>query len=504
MRLRTYALSVLLLLPAILVAEVKPNTLFSDHMVLQQGVKVPVWGTANEGENVIIEFGTQKVSAVTRNGKWLIVLNPLKQGGPFSMKISGENTVEIKDILVGEVWICGGQSNMERQLGPRPPQKPILGWEKAVAEAQYPQIREFFVPHITSPFPLTEIDSKWVVCSPQTVKEFSAVGYFFARDLHARLKVPVGMIFSSWGGTPAENWTRKATLESNPELLTLAQNYDNAMKEYPAKLAGYQKDEPQLLEKWKTDTATAKRDKKPLPRKPAPPADPAKSGAAGNMYNAMIASLQPYAVKGVIWYQGESNQDRAKQYQTLFPVMINDWRNAWGGNQFPFLFVQIAPFNGMKPEIREAQLLSWQKTPNTAMVVTTDLGDATDIHPANKEPVGARLALAARALAYKDKIVYSGPVFKEVKFMDGKARLKFDFTGSGLISKGGELKGFTIAGNDKVFVPARAEIKGKQIIVFNDTVTDPKAVRFGWANAPEVNLFNKEGLPASPFRTDID
>ena len=222
------------------------------------------------------------------------------------------------------------------------------------------------------------------------------------------------------------------------------------------------------------------------------------------LFNGMIAPLVPYAIKGVIWYQGEGNAGQSQEYRTLFPRLIADWREKWGQGDFPFLFVQVAPFQNLPPGIREAQLLSWQKTPNTAMVVTTDVGDATDIHPRQKEPVGARLALAARALAYGEKIEYSGPVFDALNIDGGRAVLRFKHLGSGLLAKDGELKGFTIAGADKTFVAAKADIQGDTVVVSSAEVRTPVAVRYGWANVPDVNLFNKEGLPASPFRTDAD
>jgi sialate O-acetylesterase len=249
---------------------------------------------------------------------------------------------------------------------------------------------------------------------------------------------------------------------------------------------------------------SAKVNNKPLPKQPLPPTDPAKSNFIAGLYNAMIIPLQPYAIKGVIWYQGESNNGRARQYRTLFPAMIENWRQDWKQGDFPFLFVQIAPHKDMMPEIREAQLLTWQKTPHTAMVVTTDCGDARDIHPTNKQPVGERLALAASALAYGRKLEYSGPVYHSMKRKKHTIELQFTHTGKGLWAKDGPLKGFTIAGADKQFVPANATIKGKKVIVYAGAVREPVAVRYGWANVPDVNFFNKDGLPASPFRTDTE
>ena len=282
--------------------------------------------------------------------------------------------------------------------------------------------------------------------------------------------MPVGVISTSWGGTPAQSWTSPGGFAGHAEL------------------AGYEKQAQENLVKF-SDAA---------PPKPLGP------HTAGVLYNGMIAPVIPYAMNGVIWYQGESNAGKSKEYRTLFPAMIADWRAKWKLGDFSFLYVQIAPFKGQPPEIREAQFLTLGKTENTAMVVTTDYGNANDIHPKQKEPVGHRLSLAARALAYGEKIEYSGPLYESMNADGGKAIISFDHVGGGLVAEGGDLKGFTIAGADGNFVPAKAEIKGATVVVSADGVTDPKAVRYGWANVPEVNLFNKEGLPASPFRTDVD
>jgi sialate O-acetylesterase len=268
----------------------------------------------------------------------------------------------------------------------------------------------------------------------------------------------------------------------------------------------------ETLKAWNEATAQAKTAGQPLPPKPNPSSPQPKApgnpgGGSGNpatLYNGMIAPIIPYGIKGAIWYQGESNAGQSKQYRTLFPAMIADWRSRWKQGDFPFFFVQIAPFKGQPPEIREAQFLTLAKVKNTAMAVTTDVGNANDIHPNQKEPVGQRLALAARALTYGEKIEYSGPLYETMSAKDGKITLTFKHVGGGLVAKDGDLKGFTIAGEDKNFVPAKAEIKGATIVVSADGVADPKAVRYGWANVPDVNLFNKDGLPASPFRTDMD
>lgn len=482
-------------------AEVKPNALFSDHAVLQQGVEVPVWGKAKEGEKVTVSLADQAVTTTTQGGKWMVRLKNLKSGGPYTLSIKGENTLVFQDILVGESWICSGQSNMERQLGLRTGQQPLLNWEQEVASANYPQIRHFAVARKNSDVPLDETEGNWEVCSPQTVPNFTAVGYYFGRDLHRKLQVPIGLIHSSWGGTPAEAWTRSEILSTSFPEIGDAQK--KALANYPAALEKYKAEETKLLADWEKASSEAKTNGAPAPRKPAPPRDPATNAQRpSNLYNAMIAPIIPYAIRGVIWYQGEANASRAKQYQTLFPAMIADWRTQWGGTPFPFLFVQIAPFKNMNPEIREAQLMAWKKTPATAMVVTADVGDENDIHPNRKEPVGARLALAARALAYGESIEYSGPLFESVTFNEGKALLSFSHTGTGLLAKEGALQGFEIAGADHQFYPAQAIIEGKSVVVSHPQVSTPTSVRYGWANVPKVNLFNQEGLPASPFRTD--
>jgi len=484
-------------------ALVKPNSLFSNNMVLQRGVSVPIWGTANDGEKVTVEFNGQKVTTVAKDGKWKVNLKALKANSkPSVMTITGENTIKIENILVGEVWVCSGQSNMERQLGPRPPQKPIYNWEIEKAAANYPEIRQFFVAQKASDTMLSDVNSQWVICDTTSVINFSAVGYFFVRELYKKYHVPIGLLFSSVGGTPAENWTTRATLEANPELKSLAENYDKAVKNYALALDSFNKSKATLYSKWAADTMAASIAHKKIPQKPMPPRNPA--GGAGGLYNAMINPLIPYAIKGVIWYQGESNGGRGKQYQTLFPTMITDWRKNWNEGDFPFMYVQIAPYRTADPMIREAQFLTLKKVPNVAMAVTTDCGDSADIHPTHKQTVGERLALAASALAYNERIEYSGPMFKGFEVKDNAIEISFTHIGKGLLAKDGNLTGFTIAGDDKKFAPAKAVIKGDKIIVSSSDVAKPTAARFGWNNNPINNFFNKDGLPASPFRTDVE
>jgi sialate O-acetylesterase len=335
------------------------------------------------------------------------------------------------------------------------------------------------------------------------VINFSAVAYYFGRDLHNELKVPIGLIHSSWGGTMAEAWTRHEALASNPALGSTLKRYSDSVASFPSRLAKYKSEEQQLLANYNNACTQAKAEGKQPPKPPVPPDDPlTHHNCPSRLYNGMINPLLPYAIRGVIWYQGEANRGNADVYRDLFPALIADWRAQWGEGDFPFLFVQITPCNGMSPKIREAQFLSLGKAPNTAMAVTTDVGEAQNIHPPNKEPVGQRLALAARALAYGQKIEYSGPLYKSAQVNGSSITISFDHTGKGLVAKDGPLKGFVIAGEDKVFFPAQAEIREGTVVVTAPQVTTPVAVRYGWADVPDVNLYNQEGLPASPFRTD--
>lgn len=481
---------------------VELNSLFSDHMVLQRDKALPVWGTGRDGEEVEVKLGEQSAKTTVTNGKWRVDLQPLPAGGPLTLTVTGDNALTVNDVLVGEVWVCSGQSNMERQLGPRNGQKPLENWEQEVAAADHPQLRMFFVPVTKSPEPRTDARGKWVVCSPETAKDFSAVGYFFARALQAELKVPVGMVFSSVGGTAAELWISPEALANNPAGMETIQANDKETQGYAEKLAKFKEEEPALLEKHAADVAAAKEAGKPEPRKPSPPRDP--SGVRpGCLSNGMIAPLIPYAMRGVIWYQGEANAGRGKQYRELFPLLIQDWRGRWGQGDFPFLFVQVAPYRSADPAIREAQFMTLARVPNTAMAVTTDVGDAADIHPTRKQPVGERLALAARATAYGEKLEFSGPIYEGFEIKDGKIIVRFAHA-NGLAAKDGPLGGFVIAGADNKFVPADAVVEGETVVLSSPSVSAPVAVRYGWAQVPEGNLVNAAGLPASPFRTDQD
>ena len=454
MKFRSLAITILLSVITVpVLADVRLPSVISNHMVLQQNSKANLWGWAEPGEKVSVKgspkWAFSKAATANKYGKWKVAIATPKAGGPYEITIKAKNVIVLKDILIGEVWLCSGQSNMAYSL------PGTSNAEKDIPAANYPDIRLFSVKYASANSPQSNCGGSWSRCSPKTLVPsnsiaFSAVAYYFGRQLHKELNVPIGLINSSRGSSLAEAWTRKEYLQNNKILV------------------------PCL-----------------------------KGRNATQFYNAMIAPLIPYTIRGVIWYQGEQNVGSPQQYQTLFPALIKNWRHDWNQGDFPFYFVQIAPYKDMTPELREAQLITYRKTNNTGIVVTTDIGDLTSIHPLNKLDVGKRLSLWALAKDYGRKnLVYSGPLYKSYKIQGNKIRICFDHTGSGLIAKNGDFTHFTIAGKDNKFVPAKAVIQGKSVVVSSDQVKQPKAVRFGWSNTAEPNFFNKEGLPASPFRTD--
>ncbi|HXS57001.1 MAG TPA: sialate O-acetylesterase [Hanamia sp.] len=624
-----------------LYADVKLPKFFSDNMVLQRNKPIPVWGWANANENITVQFDRQiKKTKADKNGKWMIKLDNTAAGGPYQLLIKGKNTVTINNVLVGEVWICSGQSNMEM---------PIAGWgkinhyEEEIAAADYPMIRHFKVPNTISSTPQEDVTGgAWQVCSPATAGDFTATGYFFARELYNKLKVPIGLLNTSWGGTMVETWVSKKAFENSDEFKDMiagmsSLNLDSLSK---SKVTESKKRIESLqgslsvadVDSWKNinanDNAWPKMKvpglwetqqlpdldgivwfRKTIRLSAADAGRPARldlsmiddndityvngvkvgntdgynvkrnyqvpanvlkegdnvialrvedTGGGGGIYgdsseikltvgtkvislsgdwnfrvekisggatsigpnsyptllfNAMVNPLIPYAIEGAIWYQGETNAGRAKQYSKSFPLMINDWRARWGEGNFPFYFVQLASFNAANgnskngsswAELREAQTKTLS-LPNTGMAVITDIGNATDIHPKNKQDVGMRLAAIALHNVYGQGNVYSGPLFQSMKIDGSKIIINFTNTGTGLMVKDkyGYVTGFEIAGADQQFHYAKAEIEGNTVVVYNDSVGNPVAVRFGWADdAADDNLFNKEGFPASPFRTD--
>lgn len=617
---------------------IQVDEIFTDNAMLQRDAEVPVWGTADPGGKVKVEVGDASAFAeVDENGDWMVELPALKAGGPFEMHVIGEDTTAFQNILVGDVWLASGQSNMEWAL-----KAEVDNYQEEIANAHYPEIRLFTVEKNRSNEPLKKLNSEgWLVCSPQTIGDFSAVAYFFGREIHQKEKVPIGLIDATWGGTPAESWTSEKSLMKMEEFRKMIEENKNARQDnstiseeektkrreeiiqqadakvnatgfkpnfddsqwktmnlpalweeadtsmnrfdgyvwfikkinIPSRYTGkqlslhlgkiddsdmtwfngeaigstndysklrvyevprnlvksgenriivrvldtgggggiYGPAEEMYLEQkgqrlpislegaWKYD----EKQEPAFPSMNAFPSEPAV------LFNAMINPLIPYTIKGAIWYQGESNASRAKQYQTLFPLMIEDWREQFGQGKFPFLFVQLANFDpqGGRPtewaELREAQLMALDLD-NTGMTVTIDLGDPNDIHPRNKQDVGYRLALAAEKVAYNRDNVYSGPLYDTLRIENDMAYIKFTEVGGGLMKMPDEeLRGFTIAGENKQFVQAQAKIVGKdEVAVYSSKVKNPQAVRYGWSNNPDVNLYNKEGLPAAPFRTD--
>ncbi len=451
-------------------ADVTPHPLFTDHMVLQRDAEIPVWGLAESGEEVTVSLDEASAKATAgADGKWSAKLPARKAGTGLTLTIKGKNAVELKNVAVGDVWVCSGQSNMEWPIN--------ASWdaEKYKSQPQNKTVRLFTVAKRTAATPLTDQkDLKhftgWAEPGPGNVGGFSAVAYHFGQHLHGTVKVPIGLIHTSWGGTPAQAWASTEAMDAVP-----------ALKHY---------------------AAAAKAAKGPV-----------GPGSPASLYNAMIHPLLPFAIKGAIWYQGESNAGQAFEYRTLFPTMIKDWRAKWGSD-FPFLCVQLAPWHANDAdgvqwaELREAQLLATQTLPQVGMAVITDVGDLFDIHPKDKVTVGLRLGQYARGMVYGQKIVYSGPVYKSLKVEGNKAVLSFDHVGGGLAGKYGTLNGFEVCGKDRVFHPAKAQIKGDTVEVTAAGVDAPEAVRFGWKNYPVTNLWNRQldgkgiALPATPFRTD--
>jgi sialate O-acetylesterase len=473
-------------------------------MVLQRDMQIPIWGTAGVGETVTVAFHAQKKTVVAdRDGKWTVRLDAVEAGGPFEMTIAGKNTITFKDVYVGEVWLCSGQSNMDMTVA-----KEDRYWcgvnneAEEVAEANYPLIRVFDVEFTPKDEPQNDAKGAWEICSPKTVGHFSAAAYFFARQLHKKLNVPIGLVTTAYGASTAEAWTSRSALAANPTTGFLLEEYKKRSEEYDSGRA--QKKYEQDLADWQKASEQAKADNKRAPKKPGVPKNPHQDQHSPCvLYNGMVAPLIPYAIRGAIWYQGESNGPTAKIYDKIMETLIQDWRRAWGQGSFPFLYVQLANYNkgGQTLLVREGQLKNLS-IPNTAMAVTIDIGDADNIHPKNKQDVGLRLSLAARALAYGESIPYMGPIYDSMSVEGNSIRLRFKHIDGGLVAKGGELKGFAIAGENKNFVPADAKINGETIVVSSSEMAKPIAVRYGFDNNPQVSLYNKADLPASPFRTD--
>ena len=492
-----------LLLPVASWADIRLPAIIGDNMMLQAEEKAPLWGWADPGEMIHVSVSWHRMERRTTadaDGRWMLSIKTPPAGGPYEIILKGKNTIAIENILVGQVWVGSGQSNMQMTV------QSSNDAEAEIAAAKYPKIRLFTVPRKVADTPQDDCEGSWVACSPETVPGFSAVAYFFGRHLHQELKTPVGLIHTSWGGTPAEAWTTDAMMKSDPDFKPILDRYADAVANYPQAMVTFK----EKTAEWQKAREQAQAEGKRAPRRPYAPLGPGHPHSPSGLYNAMIAPLIPYAFQGAIWYQGESNAGRAYQYRKLFPAMIESWRQNWDQGQFPFLFVQLANFMQTRDEpgdsawaeLREAQTMTLE-LPHTGMAVIIDIGDAKDIHPKNKQDVGKRLALWALANTYGHDVVYSGPLYKSMERKDGKIILRFDHVGGGLVAQGGApLKGFAIAGADKKFIWAEAEIKGDTVVVSSDEVSEPVAVRYAWADNPVCNLYNQAGLPASPFRTD--
>jgi sialate O-acetylesterase len=480
-------------------AAVTLPTLIADHMVVQRNVPVHIWGNAGPGESVSVTFrGETKTALADPLGQFRVYLAAGGAGGPFQLRVKGANEIVLNDILVGDVWVAAGQSNMEW------PVRWAGDPEAEIAAARHPRIRLFRAMHRVSEYAYDDLWGKpWAECAPETVADFSAVGLHFGRNLQEKLNVPIGLIQIAWGGTPIDSWTSFGALTSDASLMPALAEWARMMRGHPAALLRYQ----QSARQWEAAAARAKAARiafdEPAPAKPVGPEGPWKPGV---IFNGMVAPATRYAIRGVIWYQGESNTalTRAPLYGRLFRAMIEDWRRAWGLGGLPFLFVQLAGFGADSesdwPELREAQRRALSET-NTAMIVAIDLGERDNIHPKNKREVGRRLSLAARALVYGESIEWSGPLFRRVTAESAALRIWFDHA-SGLTARDGEPRGFEVAGEDRLWSPAAARIDGATVVVASPLVPSPRYVRYAWANIPDVNLFNAEGLPAAPFRSE--
>ena len=516
-------------------------------MVLQSAMLVPVWGTADPGESVTVKFeGQTKVVTTGADGKWMVKLAKLKPGGPLEMTIAGKNSITVKDVLVGEVWVGSGQSNMTFYVstkGPGHAPYGLMDEEKEIAAANYPQVRMFTVKDTKSYTPQTDVVGEWKVCSPETVPDFSAVGYLFARDLNQALKVPVGIILSAFGASTAESWIPRETAAADPQLKPLLEKFDareDFFKANPGATDDMAPAAPQTLNA--------------RPGRPGPLRDPVQDQHQPTvLYNGMIAPVIPYAIKGAIWYQGESivgGKDGLMMYPHVMETMVTEWRKRWGEGNFPFYAVQLAALKNVSnnPMVREeqAKILS---VPNTGLAITIDIGDPANVHPKNKEPLGDRLTKIALANAYGRKVEFSGPMYASMKVEGSAIRIKFTHAQglkaaptpnelAGLypdkpaaprpattpggqrtpappslvtsstpdpatIADAAHLHWFQIAGADGKFVDADAKIEGDSVVVSSAQVSAPTAVRYAWDNYPAgANLYNGAGLPAAPFRTD--
>jgi sialate O-acetylesterase len=485
-RISTIFLTIVLALAGNAVADVQLPGIISDHMLLQRDMPVRIFGKAQPGEGVSVLFRGQTARTVSDPlGRWEVWLQPLTSGPAATMTIQGTNTITIADVLVGDVWIGSGQSNM--QWAVRQSDNP----DAEIASANFPQIRLFSVPRKTSGVPAGDVDAKWVICSPESVREFSAVLYFFGRQMHQDLKTPIGLIHSSWGGTPIASWLSGPSLVGNARLEPFLTFWQNLILQYPVNFARHE----QALKTWETNGSQGPR--------PAPPLGPGHAHEPTTLYNAMIAPLVKYTIKGALWYQGETEAGRAQGhiYGDALMTLVQDWRRAFGQGDFPFYWVQLANYanaakNGHWMRVQEGQVKATALR-NTGVVVINDIGNPTNIHPTNKQDVGRRLALLAQNKG-------ASPLYRQFTREGDAIRIWFDNAGKALKVRGsGPLAGFQIAGSDGKYVAATARIEGVTVLVSSPEVPNPQSVRYAWDYNPDANLTSAGGLPASIFRTDL-
>jgi len=480
-------------------AAIKLPAVIDSNMVLQQGKAVQLWGWADPGEEIEVHCSWRAKNLqgkADKDGKWRVSVDSPAAGGPYTISI---NDKKLDNILCGEVWVCSGQSNMQWSLSR------TENFEAAIAAANYKNIRLFYVQRTVAVRVQDDLIGSWTTCTSKTAAGFSAVGYYFGRKLHKELNVPVGLINTSWGGTRIEPWTPPVGFQQVPALENIIEEMKTAEVDYSKSVA----ESIDEIEEWTRDARTALAANKPIPNVLKVPRHPLDHNQRpSSLYNAMVAPLVPFGIKGAIWYQGESNRADGLLYFEKMKALIGGWRNIWDQSDMPFYYVQLAPFRyggdpTLLPQIWQAQTKALS-IPNTGMAIINDIADVNNIHPKNKVDVGERLALWALTKNYGKKgIVYCGPLYKSMAVRNGRIRIRFDHAGTGLASRDGEtLTWFTIAGEDRKFVKANTRIRRKSVVVWSDEVPNPVAVRFAWDQLAEPNLVNKEGLPASSFRTD--
>jgi len=481
-------------------AEVKLARLFVDHAVLQREIKVPIWGEAAPGERVQVSFRKQTTETIAdAQGRWRVTLDPMQASKePSELIVKASYEIRLADVLVGDVWLCSGQSNIEWQVSRSDHSA------EDIAEADYPLIRQFLVSRQPVSLDSLQPRESWTVCSPTTVGDFTGVGYFFAREIHRNLTVPIGLINSSWGGTPIEAWMSDEALVSNPAFQIVFRRWADEIAAFPERRRAYEHAQADWVERAAAAKTKGQEFRTAAPRSPGSLWDQNKPT---RLFTTMIAPLFPGALRGVVWYQGETNGGRPREYEALLGAMMNDWRHRGGQGDFPFLVVQLPNYASDNAEgtdwarLREAQANATRKEPNAAIAVTIDVGDPHDVHPTNKKEVGHRLALLARGKVYGQAIACEGPVFASAAPEVGGMRVQFH-NAEKLHARGGTVLGLEIAGTDQKFFPANGTIEGESVLVTSAQVRTPMAVRYAWRNAPSANLYNAAELPAAPFRSD--